>query len=182
MSLNLDSPEALFAAAQDLARRRGVLGRRMASLMHSRTSRAGYVLKDGRGSIIARLSMQEVRAIAQRRQRLLNSSPARSELAQIGSIRRIDQKMALRSQPDRVRAMAWAISTGRRVPSGAFRRRDLLIGGPLLLLGLVPGIVYLVRARWRHLRYQVDRDALVQRWRALHKPDPSEEWFASFKS
>jgi hypothetical protein len=175
-----DSPLSLFAAAQDVARQQGLLGGRLASLEHSEPRGKSYLLQDANSASIARLPLEEVRTMAATRHKLLMESAGVKQVAEIHPVRRIDRRVAFRILPDDQRALAWALSEGRRVPMGrAFNRRDLLIGIALLPLCLVPGVVYLVAARRRHRRFRQDTEALMQRWRLAGRPDPSSEWFDS---
>ncbi len=178
MTSDPDSPLSQFAAAQDLARQRNLLGRRQACLEHSEKKGVSYLLLDADKVSIARLPIEEVRAMAATRHRLLMDSAGVKQVAEIHPVRKIDRRVAFRILPDDQRALAWALSEGRRVPMGrAFNWRDLLIGLALLPLCLLPGVVYLVAARRRHRQFRQDGEALLQRWRLAGRPDPSQEWF-----
>ena len=179
MSADPNNPEDLFAAAQDFARSRGLLHERRASPEQSRFSRVSYVLNDSNGAVIARIPIAEVRALARARHALLMRLPGIKDVAEISRKRHTDRLRSFRQQPDHVRALAWALSEGRRVPTGAFSRRDLLLGLLLLLLGVIPGVIYLFWAWARHRQYLRDLESLMVRWRGQKRPDPSEEWFES---
>lgn len=180
MSADPGSPLSLFAAAQDVARQQGLLGRRQASLEHSEPKGVIYLLLDADKGPIARLPLEEVRLRAAKRHQMLMGSAGVKVVAEIHPVRRIDRRVAFRMLPDVQRALAWALSEGRRVPMGrALNCADLLIGIALLPLCLVPGVVYLVAARRRHRQFRQDTQALLQRWRLAGRPDPSQEWFDS---
>jgi hypothetical protein len=179
MSADPTSPQALFAAAQDVARRQGLLGTRLAAMDQCRITKVSYVLNDANGEFIARVPIKQVRAAAQARYRLLNSlHQLKSPGAKTGKWW-VQHKMLFRMEPPEVRALAWALSDGRRIPQGAFRPRDWWIGVGLLLLGAIPGVIYLVWAWLRHRQYLADVQGLVVRWHGQHRPDPSDAWFES---
>lgn len=179
MSADPSSPQALFAAAQDVARRQGLLGTRLAAMDQCRLTQVSYVLNDAEGEFIARVPIKQVRAAAQARQRLLNSlHQLKSPGAKTGKWW-VQHKLLFRMEPPETRALAWALSDGRRVPQGAFRPRDWLIGLGLLVLGILPGVIYLIWAGLRHRQYLADVQALVVRWHGQHRPDPSDAWFES---
>lgn len=179
MSADPNSPEALFAAAQDEARQQGLLKGRLASLDHCRISKTSYVLNDHQGKFIARLPTARVQHVAKLRHHLLMNIAGLQEVASIHPVRQVDRRIAFSKQPDKMRALAWAISEGRRVPQGSFSRQDWIIGLLLLVLGVIPGVIYLLWAWQRHCQYQADLKALVLRWRGLHRPEPNAEWFQS---
>lgn len=176
------SKASLFAAAQDVARQLGLLSDRLASFQHSRITGLTYVLNDAQDAFIARVPLTQVRRTAQARYDLMMSIKGIKEVARISRVRKIDRHTTFRIQPDHVRALAWALSDGRRIPLGAFRRRDLVIGLLLLIPGIIPGVLYLLYAWRRHLQYKTDVKALVMRWRSYQRPDPSEAWFDSLGS
>jgi len=177
MTADPASKESLFAAAQDVARLLGLLEGRLASFDHSRITGVSYVLNDGNDGFIARVPLAEVRRTAKARYSLLMRIKGIKDVARISRVRKIDRQATFRIQPDHVRALAWALSDGRRIPRGCFTQRDLLIGLVLLIPGVLPGLIYLVWAWRRHQQYTKDLKALVVRWRGLQRPDPRPEWF-----
>ncbi len=179
MSADPNSPESLFAAAQDVARRLGLLESKSACQESCRCTKASYVLNDSNGVFIARLPMAKVRRTAQERHRQLLHLKGIREVAQISQVRQIDRHTTFRSQPDEIRALAWALSDGRRIPSGAFSKRDWVVGLVLLIPGIIPGMIYFAWASWRHQQYARDMKALMMRWRGKKRPDPSNDWFES---
>ena len=179
MSADPNSPQALFAAAQDVARRQGLLGTRLAAMDQCRVTGQSYVLNDRDGALITRVPIGKVRQAAHARHRLLMSIQGSREVAQISRVRQIDRRATFRKQPDKIRALAWALSDGRRIPQGAFQPRDWLIGLALMVLGILPGVIYLIWAGLRHRQYLADVQALVVRWHGQHRPDPSDAWFES---
>ena len=182
MSADPNSPDALFAAAQDTAREQGLLQGRLASQEHCRVSSTSYVLNDREGEFIARVPMAKVRQTAQMRHRLLMRIDGVKEVAEIHPVRQIDRRTTFRKQPDHIRALAWALSDGRRIPRGAFSPRDWLIGLALLPACVLPGVLYLFGAWRRHRQYRADLKALVIRWHGHQRPDPSDEWFNTLRA
>jgi hypothetical protein len=91
------------------------------------------------------------------------------------------ERRQIRVQPERLRALAWAIGTGKRFPyeEGVRRRRWIL--WLLLLCGVVPGVIYYYkRVLPLQRQYQADLKQLVQRWHRQGKPDPPQSFFLHF--
>jgi hypothetical protein len=88
------------------------------------------------------------------------------------------ERRQIRVQPERLRALAWAIGTGRRFPyEENVKRRQWFLWG-LLLCGLVPGVIYYYkRVRPAKRQYQADLKLLVERWHIKGKPDPPHSFF-----
>ncbi|MFO0105360.1 MAG: hypothetical protein ACK516_08775, partial [Cyanobium sp.] len=84
-------------------------------------------------------------------------------------------------QKAEVRALSWAIGTGRRFPFPPSENREGLITLGLLLCCLIPGLVYYVRVVLRNRNaYQSNLNELVNRWRLLGQPDPPPSFFAHY--
>ncbi|MEA5475244.1 hypothetical protein VB716_13550 [Synechococcus sp. CCY9201] len=191
MTQRVGHEAALFAAAQDVARRRGKVDPgRQASLERSRHTQIGYALSDADGELIARLPMWAVqRAVSQRARLLSKLAEGRTRWSGMALG---DQKVQFLTKPFEIRALAWALSTGRRVPPGQFDRTTALyavvllllavlaglISPPLLLLGLPSFAAYLVVSLRRHADYRKNIQALVIRWKAAGKQDPSDSLFS----
>ncbi|MFM7312901.1 MAG: hypothetical protein ACKO0M_07005, partial [Cyanobium sp.] len=90
------------------------------------------------------------------------------------------EKRQIRIQKPELRAIAWAISTGRRVPMPVQRRLEPLVSVLLLLCGLVPGVIYITRGWLRRRQYGEDLKGLVHRWRMMGRPDPADSFFALY--
>ncbi|MFQ6537793.1 MULTISPECIES: hypothetical protein [Aphanothece] len=177
-----DGQVLLFAAAQDIARQQGKLSDGLrASLEQSVLSRTSLALKTSEGKLIARVALPEARRmLAYRRQvarELLQLSKA--EVTRPGRPPEVD-KQTLRMQEEKVRALAWAIGSGRRFPYMGSRRRHTLITVLLLLCGVLPGIVYLIWLWRRSEEYGKLLDQLLSRWRALGRPDPALNFFTLY--
>ena len=166
----------LFAAAQDLARRRGDLRHgRLAAAEPSRRSAGAYVLRDAAGQIISRLPLQHVRLELQRRYGVLRYLRRRLSNRGFRPVNVVEARRDLRTQHGEVRALAWALAAGRRLPEGRpLRRRDLLITLLLALLGLIPGLVYLVLVLRRNATFRHNLDQLHRRWLAAVRPEPDD--------
>jgi hypothetical protein len=63
------------------------------------------------------------------------------------------------------------VPAGLAVPAGPFTL-------PLLVLGLAPFVAYLVVSLRRHADYRKNVEALVVRWKAAGKQDPSDSLFS----
>ena len=175
------SPEGdLFAAAQDLARRRGDLHHgRLASAEKSRRSSGTYVLRDAHGEIISRLSLQHVRLELQRRYGVLRYLRRRLSNRGFRPVNLVEALRDLRIQHGEVRALAWALASGRRLPEGRpLRRRDLVFTLLLALLGLIPGLLYLAVVLRRHNTFRHNLDQLHRRWLAAVRPEPNDTCLA----
>ncbi|SBO43209.1 hypothetical protein [Cyanobium sp. NIES-981] len=171
--------QLLFAAAQDIARQQGLLDEgTTASLEQSVLSRTSFALKTEEGTLIARLPLPEVRRMLRFRHRQARLAVSRFDSsANLGLAAPMDPRQRLRLRSDEDRALVWAISQGRRFPCIGPWWRHLLIAAALLLLGVLPGVVYLV---WLASRYRKHRQALnelVIRWRSLGKQDPDPSFF-----
>ncbi len=130
----------LFAAAQDVARRGGKLdSRRPASVQHSRHTGVSYTLADGDGDVIVRLPMWTVQRAARQRALLLASLSRGRKVWSTLSLG--EQRIEFRTRPPEIRALAWALSNGRRLPQGRLDRDRLLVTGALLLLAVTGGLI-----------------------------------------
>jgi hypothetical protein len=180
----------LFAAAQDVARRHGKMDpRRPASAKHSRQTAVSYTLADVDGEVIARLPIWSVESAARQRTLLL---------ARLAENRKVwsnitlgEQRVQFRTKPFEIRALAWALSNGRRIPQGRIDRDRILLWIVLLLLGLsglplggtatfllsVPCLIYTVMVLRQHRSYLENLQGLVVRWKAAGKPDPGDNLF-----
>jgi hypothetical protein len=88
------------------------------------------------------------------------------------------ERRQIRVQPEHLRALAWAIGSGRRFPYEEDVGKQKLISLGLAFLGVVPGVIYyLKRVRAPHRQYQADLKELVQRWHVQGKPDPPHSFF-----
>lgn len=167
--------DQLFAAAVGLALRSGTLKRDgQASAPHSRPAQASYALFAEDGRLIERFPLQRVEAWARERERVLSRLEGRRSLARLPMEQR---RRRFRARPDPQRALAWAISNGQPIPPGRFGGREMLAAGALLLLGLLPGIVFLIWAVPRGRRYRQAMVKLVRQWRAAGTPDPVDAAF-----
>ena len=171
----------LFGAALDLARQQSKLAEGMkASLENSSLERGLFKLRGPRNQLIAALPVQQVRdMLAYRRQlarevigragvQLNDANPARVE------------RPKLRIQTAEVRALAWAISDGRRIPYRRRRHEEPLIAAVLLICGVVPGLIYLIWLSGRRRLYRQELNKLVQRWRKAGMPEPAASFFTLY--
>ena len=175
----------LFAAAQDLARRRGDLRHgRLAAAKQSHRSGGAYVLSDAGGRIISRLPLQHVRLELRKRYGVLRYLMQRLTNRGFRPVNLIEARRDLCTQHGEVRALAWAVAAGRRLPEGRpLRRLDLLISLLLVLLGLIPGVallslipglVFLAVVLRRNITFRHNLDQLHRRWLAAIRPEPDD--------
>ncbi|MEB3263430.1 MAG: hypothetical protein VKJ66_03565 [Synechococcus sp.] len=186
----------LFAAAQDVARRRGKMdSRRPASVKHSRHTGVSYTLADSDGDVIARLPLWSVQRAARQRALLLSRLAEGRKVWSTLSLG--EQRVQFRTRPFEIRALAWALSNGRRVPQGRFDRDKLLTSLLLLLLAvaaglitgnlavflvlLLPWLAFTVLVVKEHRAYRHNLTGLVARWKAAGKPDPGDSLFAELQ-
>lgn len=170
--------ELLFGAAQDVARRERKLADGVqASLQHSQLERGLFKLRSRRNQLIAAIPVQQVRdMLAERRQLAREVLEAAGVSVNDANPAHLERKK-VRVQPVEVRALAWAISKGRRVPSCRRQRWAPLLAVGLLLCGVLPGLVYLTWLWQRRRRYRSELKALVKRWRQAGQPEPSASFF-----
>jgi hypothetical protein len=167
--------EPLHAAALGLALHSGLIrsvAEVSAHLSHASSSSYALIAEDGR--LLVRFPLARVKQWAKRRERVLARLERRQRLARRPVYNR---RADFRSQPDRVRALAWSISTGQPIPPGRFGPTQVLLALLLLLLGLVPGVIYLVWAWPRHLAYQQSLRKVERLWLAAGTPDPVDSAF-----
>ena len=169
----------VFAGAQDYARRLGRIREgRNASYQESVIGRGGYTLRTADGALIMRVPLVQAREMLRFRRALarellkdLKEDVLKESTADV-------ERRQIRVQPERLRALAWAIGTGKRFPyeEGVKRRRWILWA--LLLCGLLPGVIYYYkRVRPAKRQYQADLKLLVERWHIQGKPDPPHSFF-----
>lgn len=174
-----EGQKLVFAGAQDYARGQGKIGEgRNACYEKSTIGRGGYVLRTADGSLIMRVPLEHAREMLRFRralarellkdlkQEILKESPLAVENRQI------------RIQPEHLRALSWAIGTGKRFPYEEGTKRRWWILRALLLCGVIPGIIYYYK--WvlpLRRQYQYELKQLVDRWRVQGKPDPPQSFF-----
>lgn len=171
----------LLAAAMDVARSRGQLAEGVfASADASRFSRQSVALCQADGRLISRVSLSEARRTLAFRRQVARRALQKAGVAVMSRSTAAVEKQTLRLQPESLRALAWAISAGRRFPVEPSRRRQRLTTALLLLCCLLPGLIYWRTAHRQRLRYQHDLDNLVRRWRTMGHPDPADSFFALY--
>ena len=170
--------ELLFGAAQDVARRDRKLGDGVqASFQHSNLERGMFKLRSTRDTLIAAIPVQLVRdMLAYRRQLardVLNAAGANLNARNPPLV----ERPKLRIQPSEIRALAWAVSSGKRVPYRNPQPWAPLLTIGLLLFGVLPGILYGLWLWQRHRTYRGELAELVKRWRQAGQPEPSASFF-----
>ena len=171
----------LYGAALDVARQEGRLPEGATlSFEHSQLERGRFKLRDVDDRTLASVTLHDARAmLAFRREvarQVLEKAKVSVNSANPGNF----EKRQIRIQKPEVRAIAWAISTGRRVPMPVRRRLEPLVSVVLLLCGVVPGVIYILRGRNKRKQYAEDLKGLVHRWRMMGKPDPADSFFALY--
>ncbi len=174
------SSEELTAVAVAVARRRGQLSdpSRVAGIRSS-SGGGSYVLMDGRGVPLARLPRDAVKEQLQRRRTRL--SRLYLQLRRAAGKRRstsANWRTELRTWSWEKRALVWALSAHQPVPQPVFGPEELLLLAVLLLLGVLPGLVYLGWLLLLRRRYGRELAALVDEWRSHGRPDPVERGLA----
>jgi hypothetical protein len=171
----------LFAAAQDVAREEGKLADGIyASLEHSRISPTSFTLMSAEGQTIARVSLAKAREVIGVRRQIAREITRKANLEITPFANDFSNKRNYRNLPEQTRALAWAISNGRRFPAKGYSRRDIWIGIALLLPGMVPGLLYLGWIAKKRKLYEADLNDLVRRWRVNGRQDPAPNLFAHF--
>jgi hypothetical protein len=169
-----DAAEAeLQAAALDLALHQGSL-RSPEAVAGFRASSGGlsWVLLDGQGNPLARLPRSAVVRQAERRRQRLDQLLSNARRRGVSATH---WRTALRLRSWEERAQAWGLSAHQPVPEPVFTGRRLAIAGALLLLGLVPGLLYLGSLLLQRFRRQRALRDLVRAWTFRGRPDPLEK-------
>lgn len=171
----------LFAGAQDFARKEGSLAEgQRASFERSVAGRNSYTLRDEAETLISRVSFMNARAMLSfRRQLARQLLSTKAEVTKESSVQ--VEWRTVRLQKDEIRALSWAIGSGRRFPYPPSENRAGLITLALLLCGLVPGLVYYVRVVLpNRTTYKANLNELMHRWRMVGQPDPPGSFFALY--
>jgi hypothetical protein len=90
------------------------------------------------------------------------------------------EKRLIRIQPLELRALAWAIGTGRRIPQPPDAQKEPWLSIGLLFCCLVPGVLHLLQRQRLQKDYQQNLTDLVDRWRMAAKPDPPDSFFSLY--
>ena len=171
----------LFAAAQDVAREEGKLADGMyGSLEQSRISSSSFTLMSSSGQMIARVSLAKAREVIRMRRQIARDMTRKAGLDITPYANDLSNKRNFRNLPEEIRALAWAISNGRRFPTKGYHRRDIWIGLLLLIPGIVPGVLYLGWIAQKRRRYQKRLKELVTRWHTYGRQNPAPNLFAHF--
>jgi hypothetical protein len=172
----------LFAGAQDFARQAGSLAEgQRASFERSVVGRNSYTLRDEAETLITRVALKDGRAMLSFRRQLARQllSDAKAEVTKESSVQ-VERRM-VRLQKGEIRALSWAIGSGRRFPYPPSENREGLITLALLLCCLLPGLVYYVRVVLRNrTTYKANLNELMNRWRMAGEPDPPASFFALY--
>jgi hypothetical protein len=171
----------LFAAAQDVAREEGKLADGVyGSLEQSRISATSFTLVSASGQLIARVSLAKTREVMGMRRQIARDMTRKAGLEITPYANDQSNKRNFFTLPDEVRALAWAISNGRRFPVKGYQRRDIWIGLLLLIPGIIPGVLYLGWIALKRWRYEKNLKELVARWVTNGRPNPAQNLFAHF--
>ena len=171
----------LFGAALDVARQEGRLPEGATlSFEHSQLERGRFKLRDVDDRTLASVTLHDARAMLAFRREMAREVLEKVKVSVNSDNPGSFEKRQIRIQKPEVRAIAWAISTGRRVPMPVRRQLEPLISLLLLLCCLVPGIFYILQGRRQRRLYKQDLEGLVHRWRMAGKPDPADSFFALF--
>jgi hypothetical protein len=177
-----DGLTLLFGAAQDFARQEGSLAEGdRASFEHSVVGRHSYSLRDENDDLITRVALADARAMLRFRRELARELMVDAKVQAKAEKGQPLERRKVRLQKAEVRALSWAIGSGRRFPFPPRENREGLITLALLLCCVVPGLVYYVRVVLRNRsEYQTNLNDLVSRWRLVGQPDPPPTFFAHY--
>ena len=171
----------LYGAALDVARQEGKIPEGLSpSFEKSALERGRYKLRSADDRLLAAVTLHDAREMLAYRRELARQVLEKSNVSVNSENPGAFEKRQIRIQKPEVRAIAWAISTGRRVPMPPKRRFETLKAIGLLICGIVPGLLYIRRGLQRRTAYQADLDGLVERWRMASKPDPADSFFALY--
>ncbi len=177
-----DGLRLLFAGAQDFARQEGSLAEGdRASFERSVLGRHSYTLRDDNDDLISRVPLREAREMLGYRRELARQMMVEAKVQPRAEKGQPLERRKVRLQKAEVRALSWAIGSGRRFPYPPRENREGLITLALLLCCLLPGLVYYVRVVLRNRNeYQNNLNELVNRWRLVGQPDPPPTFFAHY--
>ncbi len=177
-----DGLKLLFAGAQDFARQEGSLAEGdRASFERSVIGRHSYTLRDENDDLIARVSLRDAREMLGCRRELARQMMVEAKVQPKAEKGQPLERRKVWLQKAEVRALSWAIGSGRRFPYPPRENREGLITLALLLCCVVPGLVYYVRVVLRNRNeYQNNLNELVNRWRLVGQPDPPPTFFAHY--
>jgi hypothetical protein len=172
----------LFAGAQDFARQEGSLAEGdRASFERSVLGPHSYTLRDDNDDLISRVPLREAREMLSYRRELARQMMVEAKVQPKAEKGQPLERRKVRLQKAEVRALSWAIGSGRRFPYPPRENREGLITLALLLCCLLPGLVYYVRVVLRNRNeYQNNLNELVNRWRLVGQPDPPPTFFAHY--
>ena len=171
----------LYGAALDVARQQGKIPEgRSPSFEHSQLERGRYKLRDLDDRLMAAVTLQEARAMLAFRREVARQVLEKVKVSVNSDNPGNFEKRQIRIQKPEVRAIAWAISTGRRVPMPVERKMELLSSLGLLLCCVIPGVIYILRGQQLRRAYTEDLKGLVHRWRMAGKPDPADSFFSLY--
>ena len=177
-----DGLRLLFGAAQDFARQEGSLAEGdRASFECSVLGRHSYTLRDEDDVLITRVPLRDAREMLSYRRELARQMMVEAKVQPRSERGQPLERRKVRLQKAEVRALSWAIGSGRRFPYPPKENREGLITLALLLCCVVPGLVYYVRVVLRNRdAYQTNLNELVNRWRLVGQPDPPPSFFAHY--
>jgi hypothetical protein len=171
----------LYGAALDAARQQNRIQDSTCFSQESSGIEGNYfVVRDIEGNEIIAVSLDKARQVLAYRRLVARRILDRLNFT-INSERPVGpQKNALRLLAPEIRALVWAISTGRRIPEPPERTLEPLISVGLLLCCVVPGVLYIKEGISHRRHYRDELAGLVKRWRKLGQPDPADSFFAHY--
>lgn len=173
----------LFGAAQDVARRRHLLEDGVhACEANSGLERGRFKLRDANDHLITAIPVQEARDMLAYRRQLARDLLQHAHVDLKATNPAALERGKLRIQTREVRALAWAISTGRRVPYHRKPRWVPWAAFGLLICGVIPGLVFIAWRQKQAAAYQHQLNALVARWKAAGHPEPQESFFRLYNA
>ena len=171
----------LYGAALDVARQEGKIREEDSpSFEHSQLERGRYKLRDLDDHLLAAVTLRDARAMLAFRREVARQVLEKAKVSVNSDNPGNIEKRQIRIQKPEVRAIAWAVSTGRRIPMPVQRRFEPLVSVALLLCCLAPGVIYILRGQKLRKQYADDLKGLVHRWRMMGKPDPADSFFALY--
>jgi len=171
----------LYGAALDVARQNNQIPEgAIPSFEHSALERGRYKLRSTNDQLLAAVSLHDAREMLAYRRQLARKVFEKARLSVNSDNPANFEKRQIRIQKPELRAIAWAISTGRRVPIPPHQFRETLVSLALLLCCVVPGVIHILQSLRRRRAYKSDLEGLVNRWRMAGKPDPADSFFAHY--
>ena len=171
----------LYGAALDVARQKSQIPEGTTpSFEHSKLERGQYKIRSSSDRLITSVTLHEARSMLAYRREVARKILDRAKVFINSDNPGNQEKRLIRIQPLELRALDWAIGTGRRIPQPPDAPKEPWLSIGLLLCCLVPGVLHLLQGQRPQKDYHQNLADLVDSWRMAAKPDPPDSFFAIY--